>query len=389
MRKAYFFSILLASIIIFSAFSTSGVFACTYHAYQQCSGSYLYWYDSCGNQQDSQYCSNGCYNNSCQGYNNNNNNYSYNNCAYHAYKLCVGNNIYWYDSCERQQDFLQSCAGVNMVCKYGQCVYQQPYVPPVNPYVAHLKTACSAGNIYWYDSLGSKTELYKNCADENSCTIDACSAGKCSNDVKCDGSTCAVGSADYNNYCSNSNNNNQDTSMLLIAFFGKENLDSNQWQKAFQVNSNGQAYFMISVANNSALQIDNVSISANIPSEISSLGNLQVNGIAFSGDIVSGINVGSVAPGNAKLVTFEGKAQAISVQATKEAVASFNVSGAKQSDSLSINFNPTQATVAAVTSAQPTTGFMSFLKRWYLWILVGLVLIFLFVVVFRRLSNNA
>jgi hypothetical protein len=44
---------------------------CTYHSYQQCVGSYLYWYDSCGNQQGSQYCSNGCSNNYCQNYNNN------------------------------------------------------------------------------------------------------------------------------------------------------------------------------------------------------------------------------------------------------------------------------------------------------------------------------
>ena len=46
---------------------------CSYHSYQQCNGNYLYWYDSCGNQQDSQYCPNGCYGNTCQNYNNNNN----------------------------------------------------------------------------------------------------------------------------------------------------------------------------------------------------------------------------------------------------------------------------------------------------------------------------
>jgi len=44
--------------------------SCTNHSYQQCSGNYLYWYDSCGTQQDSQYCQNGCQNNSCQIQNN-------------------------------------------------------------------------------------------------------------------------------------------------------------------------------------------------------------------------------------------------------------------------------------------------------------------------------
>jgi len=39
---------------------------CTYHSYQQCSGNYLYWFNSCGVQEDLiQYCSNGCSNNSC------------------------------------------------------------------------------------------------------------------------------------------------------------------------------------------------------------------------------------------------------------------------------------------------------------------------------------
>lgn len=43
---------------------------CTSHSYQQCVGSYLYWYNSCGAQEDSQYCSGGCYNNQCQNYQN-------------------------------------------------------------------------------------------------------------------------------------------------------------------------------------------------------------------------------------------------------------------------------------------------------------------------------
>ena len=383
-------------VILLSGFLTSGAFACTYHAYQQCSGNYLYWYDSCGNQQGvAQYCQNGCYNNYCQGYNNYNNyNYNYNNCTYHAYKLCQGNNIYWYDSCGNTQDLVQTCTGTNIVCKYGQCVYQQPYVPPVNPYIAHYKTACSAEDIYWYDSTGAKTGLYKTCQDDNSCTLDACALSKCSNTIKCDGSTCAVGTADYTKYCSannnqNNNNNNQSVNALSISFFAKENQSSNQWQKTVQINSNGQVYFMASVANNSATQIDNINISANIPTEISSLGNLQVNGIPLTGDIVSGVNIGSIAPGNAKSITFEGKSQTIPDQATKQAVANISVSGASRSDSLSVNLNPGQAAAASVASTQQTSGFLSFLKRWYLWILVGLVLIFLFVVVFRRLSSNA
>ncbi len=381
---------------------------CTYHSYEKCSGNGLYWYDSCGNQQDLvQYCSNGCSGNSC-GYNNYNNNnyYSYGSCAYHAYKLCSGNNIYWYDSCGDQQDLYYSCGG-GQVCQYGQCTtYVAPILPvvvqPANNYVSHYKTACYDSSIYWYDSLGAQTGLDKNCSDGNSCTLDTCSGDKCLNTLKCDGSTCAVGSADYNTYCSTAQGaptqpattNNQNTSTntnmgaLSILFFSKQNSTDTQWQKTAQVGSNGQVYFMITVTNNSATQIDNVNISANIPSEVSSLGNLQLNGVPVSGDIVSGINIGSISPSSTKPITFEGKTQAISAASTKQAIATSNVSGATQSDTISLSFNPNQAT-AAVSSAPATNGFWEFIKRWYLWILVIVVLIFLFVIVFRRLSSEA
>lgn len=380
---------------------------CTYHSYQRCSGNNLYWYDSCGNQQDLiQYCQNGCYNGICQG---NYNQYGNGNCTYHAYKMCSGNNLYWYDSCENQQDLYYNCANSGQVCQYGQCV---AYAQPNNNYSAHSTIACYGSSLYWYDSLGVASGLYKNCSDNNNCTIDSCSAGKCSNIIKCDGSMCAVGSADYNNYCASAQNHcgnglcepnlgettancpndckiniNTNSSGLSVSFFAKQDPNSSQWQKTTQADSNGQVYFMISAANNSTAQIDNVNISANIPGEISSLGNLKINGVSFSGDIVSGVNIGSIAPSTTKSITFEGKTQAISSASTKQATATANVSGSMQSDFVSINFSPNQA-AAAVSSVATTPGFWGFLKRWYLWILVGLVLIFLFVIIFRRLSSN-
>jgi len=384
-----------------------------------CIGNNLYWYDSYGNLQGvAQYCTNGCYNNSCTYNNYNNYNYNnYNNCTSHAFKLCVGNNIYWYDSCNSQQDLYYNCSNNGQFCQYGQCVaYIQNYNNnSASNYIAYYKTACYGNSISWYDSLGVRSGLYKNCQDNNSCTADACSVGKCSNVKKCDGSTCAIGSADYNTYCppaeagavkegvttpppitptpnitSNTNTStNINTSGLIISFFAKQDSTSNQWQKTAQVSSNSQVYFMISATNNSSAQIDNVSVSANIPSEISSLGNLQLNGVPVSGDIVSEINIGSIAPATTKSITFEGKTQTISSPATKQATATSNISGNTQSDSVSINLNLSQnQTTAAVSSAPSTSGFWEFLKRWYLWIFIGVILVFLFIVVFRRLSSN-
>jgi ATP-dependent Zn protease len=160
-----------------------------------------------------------------------------------------------------------------------------------------------------------------------------------------------------------------------------------QWEKTVQANSSGQTYFMISVADNSSAKIDNVTVSVNIPVEITSLGNLQLNGAQTSGDIVSGINIGSLDPGTAKTITFEGKAENFTNKESKQATATATVSGASQSDTLTINLNPTNAT--AGETAKTSSGFLGFLKKWYLWILAAIVLVFLFVVVFKRLSSNA
>ncbi len=378
---------------------------CTYHSYEQCSGNDLYWYNSCGQQQD--------YVGACNNYNNYNN---YGSCTYHAYKLCSGNSIYWYNSCGQQQDLVYSCfngQACNNPGQYGQCsTYVPPVVVPVNNYIAHYKTACSGDSIYWYDSLGTASGLYKNCADSNSCTIDTCSGGTCSNALKCDGTTCTSGSADYSTYCQATQPTSQcgnglcepnlgetttncpsdckisaSANGLSISLFAKQDLNSAQWQKTADVGSNSQIYFMISTTNNSTAQIDNVNISANIPMEISSLGNLQLNGVPVAGDIVSGINIGSVAPASSKSITFEGKTQVISGPATKQAAVTSNVSGTTQTDSVSITLSPAQA-AATVSNTPVASGFTEFLKRWYLWILGAVVLVFLFIIVFKRLSSN-
>jgi hypothetical protein len=364
----------------------------------------------------------------------------YGNCTSHAYRLCVGNSTYWYGSCgpqqsqQFQQDLIQNCSMWGQTCQYGQCVINvQPVVPQYTNYAAHYRTACYANSIHWFDSLGAESGLYKNCADSNSCTADACSGGKCSNTMKCDGSTCAPGSADYNTYCLSNTpvnteqtgapaNNNTNTGItppagtvvqcgngycesgetatncpndcetntasgLSISFFAKQDVSSPQWQKTAEAVSNSNVYFMISVANNSTAQIDNVNVSASIPAEISSLGNLKLDNVQISGDIVSGINIGSIAPSITKSITFEGRTQTISETAAKQAIAISNVSGVTQSDSVSINL-VVGPPAAAVSNAPAASGFGGFLGRWYLWILGGLVLIFLFVVVFKRLSSE-
>jgi len=409
MNKFIFLAFLGLATIAFMLFVPGAVNAqytgCTYHSYQQCVGNDLYWYNSCGNQQD--------YIGNCSNYNNNyNNNYNYNsnyfgNCTYHAYKLCQGSNIYWYDSCGTQQDLYYTCGG-GQVCQYGQCT---SYVQPINNYVAHHNIKCYSDSLYWYDSLGVMSGLYKSCSDGNACTIDSCFGGKCSNTLKCDGTTCATGSTEYTKYCSGEpaptdkcgdgtcettvgetiencpSDCKTNTIELSVSFFNRESA-SGQWQKTAQVSSNGQVYFMISVQNNSTTQVNDATVSVNIPTEVYSLGNVQIDGVTVLGDIVSGINVGQLLPSGSKSITFEGRTQALSTDEVKQATASVTASGTTKSDTVSIDFNPEQVT-AAISGTSDTTGFLGFLKHWYLWILGAVVLIFLFAIVFKRLSSES
>ena len=312
-----FLSMMLVLALVLPGTAGAQAYGCSYHSSERCNGNYLYWYDSCGNQQDvAQYCVNGCYGNSCQYNNSVNNNYNnynnYSNCTYHAYKLCSGNNIYWYDSCNNQQDLYSPCTN-GLVCQYGQCVAQMilpatPATQPASNYTAHFKTACYGNSIQWFDSLGSVSGLYKSCSDGNGCTLDTCANDKCTNTLKCDGSTCAIGSADYNADC--------------------------------PANS-GQAF--VTIPPSAAVQPSDSTHCGNGLCE-ATLGETNANCPADCK--LSGASAAPVAPGDAA------------------------------------------NSAAAVSSAPATTGFMGFLKHWYAWILVALILIFLFVVVFRRLSSE-
>jgi len=381
---------------------------CVPHNSQQCSGSYLYWYNSCGSQEDLiQYCSNGCSNGYCNNSNNNfNNNYF---CNSNAYRECVGNIIYWYDSCSNRQDLYQNCSDYNLVCQYGQCVAN--ITPVVNDYSAHYKKACYNKSIYWYDSLGVVNSLYQNCEDSNNCTIDSCVNGKCSNVLKCDGSVCPIESEDYSKYCAsincgngmceqalgeNENNCQADckinldnqTTNLSISFFIKKDLASQQWDKSVQLGQNGTVYFMVILNNNSESQVDNIVVSANIPNEIYYLGNLKIDDVLISGDIVAGVDVGSIQAMGKKSITFEGKTQTFTIHEQKKSVASINSIEPHQSDSISINFDANQDVSASISSTPMSETIMVFLKRWYMWIIAGLVLVFLFFIVFKRISSN-
>ena len=248
----------------------------------------------------------------CNVYNNYCNNY-YGACNSHAYKDCSGNHVYWFDSCGARQDLAQVC-GYNQACKYGECVVK--YTPVYNKQPQAINVA--------------------------------------------------------------------------VNFFSSKNQNSTAWDKTVEVGQNGTVYFFATVKNNSNSDINNLTIKANIPQEVALVGNLKIDGQPASGDIISGVAT-SLLANSQKQISFDGKTQMFSVAGSKQATltASF-ADKQQQTDSLTINFNTSEQEKITTTteSASADNAFVEFLKRWYLWILVAIILVFLFIVIFRRLSQN-
>ena len=188
---------------------------CTSHTNSKCVGNSLYWFNSCGKQEDlyktcsqNQVCSNDtCVTNYLQtsyvqtGYN------------FHSLNGCFNNKVYWYDSLGNQQDVYQNCMATGQTCQNDQCIGQVSYRQPVSSQtynqpasfqpvlIKHYSTSCYNNDVYWQDSRGFVQDIYKSCSDDNQCTQDSCQDAECQNTLKCDGSTCKITSNDYSKYC--------------------------------------------------------------------------------------------------------------------------------------------------------------------------------------------
>jgi hypothetical protein len=284
-------------------------------------------------------------------------------CIFNTTQRCVGKSVFWYDSCGRQQDWVKDCS---YQCQNGQCIKKQPV------YTKHFKTNCSDNNLYWYDSNGTINDIYKNCSDNNDCTKDSCLNGQCINEGDCSQPIITpvvppTAKIDTSIFCG----------------IGED------FSKNITVNADQTIDCFIVAKNISADSTDDVQIRTDIPAEIIGVSEIKIDGIVFAGNITSGINIGSFSPNISKLITFSGKTISPITQAsTKQITEIVNSNNLSSSDSVAINFQPTIAETSTATVSANSSPFLDFFKRWYIWIFVAIVLIFLFFVIFRRFSSN-
>src|SRR3989338_2825016 len=331
-------------------------------------------------------------------------------CYQYASKSCISNVAYWYDSCSNIQAVSQNCNLTNQACQNGACVnkagvnYNTTTTTNTNTdttynqttsYIKNYRTNCSDNNIYWYDSAGARQGVYQNCQDANTCTIDSCQDNSCKSQLKCDGSTCAVNSADYITFCQNNVQGQSTTTTsgvgqadgtiqtknLVISFVGKKQAEDTSWTKSIDVANNDTVEFLMVVKNISANPL-NAMVSADLTNNIAYTGNLTIDAAAAAGSVVSGIDLGSLAANTSKAIYFTGTIQSQNSQAV-QVIASTSSQNMSDSDFFTVNI--TGGTATAAVSDSP---FIEFIKAWYLWIIIIGVLIALFVIIFRRLSTN-
>ena len=252
---------------------------CTNHSYQRCSGNNLYWYDSCGNQQDSQYCSNGCYNNSCQNnynnitvqtnsatnasnnqatlngylYNNSNNNYSCNDYVWFQW----GNtSSYGYETVHQQQNYTGT---------FSQNIVLNTYNFNNNSY--HFRAAaqdCQGNTVYGQDMV-----IYNNNVGGN----------------------------------------------LVVSKTVRNLTTGSNWANSTYASPLDTVMFMITLQATSNQDVQNVFVRDNLPVNLVYKNQLVVswsnnynnynNSNNYSGDIMSGINLNTIPAGQTVVITYQ------------------------------------------------------------------------------------
>lgn len=251
-------------------------------------------------------------------------------CISNATQRCVGYSIFWYDSCGQQQGWIKDCS---YKCQNGQCINKTITIAPITPIIPVTPVTPN------------------NCETQIACPISGIDA----------------------------------------SIFCEVEDDSINLSKNITIATDQTINCLIIVKNTSADSINNVLLRADIPGEIASITEVKIDGMASSGNITSSINIGNFPPNMSKIITFTGKTLSPITQASTKQITGIAVSGAlSSSDSLAINFQPTIAgdVTASLESSAESSPFVEFFKRWYIWILIAIVLIFLFFVIFRRLSSN-
>ena len=243
---------------------------CTDHSYQQCSGNYLYWYDSCGNQDDLiQYCSNGCYNNSCN---------NQTNLTVQTYSATNTNN--------NQATLNGYVYGYN----YGNGSYYNNYV------WFQWGTSTSYGSETTHQTMSSSGSFSQivNLYSSNT-TYHYRAVAQNSN-----------GNLVYGNDMTFTAGSTTNGSLSITETVRNLTTGSAGFSNTVYASPSDMLMFMITIQTTGNQSISNLYLKDTLPANLIYKNNLIVSGSSnYSGDIISGMNFGTINNGQTVTITYQ------------------------------------------------------------------------------------
>ncbi len=195
----------------------------------------------------------------------------------------------------------QSVCLYNQTCQNGYCStpYVPPYTPPyIPPYTPPYTPTCSydasercVGNsVYWFDSCGNQGSV----------------AQVCGYNQTCEGSSC-VGQTQQNNTSLNVTKQVRDLSSGNLGWSSSVYAtpgDIVQFEVIITTPNNNQYQYGYN-GYNSNQYLDNVEVRDIFPANLIYDNSLTLNGIPNSGNIISGLNIGSISSGQTTTITYQ------------------------------------------------------------------------------------
>lgn len=299
----------------------------------------------------------------------NSNPYGYNGSS--DYLRCEGNTVFWYDSYGNKKSVYQECSAYNQTCQNNACV--------AKTCVSHATRGCVNGTAYWYDSCGTQQEVYQTCGGINNCQNGQCVDGTAT-------TTPAPAPKPQISYITVKQNEN-----LGLTIFAKKTGDENI-TKELTVAPGETINFVVIVKNTSNKALPKVNIKADLTNNISYLANLKINSADSTENILNGINVDSLEKGASMMINFDGVAISPQSQTGIKITGTVSSGSIADSDNATIHVEGSKVTAAPAqsnaTAALNNNSLSAFFQKWYMWGIILLVLIVLFVIIFRRLSSN-
>ncbi len=263
-------------------------------------------------------------------------------CSPHSTKQCISNIVYWYNSCGVLEDLYQNCNTTNQICQNGQCVNKTPSLSPVqSPIQSSTPTPTPTS---------TPTPILRPTP-------------------------------------TGTPNQTQNAS-VIISIFGQKESDQTQWGKNISTVNNDKINFLLVVKNISNLPINNVLIKTDITNNIKYADNLKIDNFSLAGNIVSGVDLGTIPPKTSRVIYFTGSVVAQTSQGVAQITASINSDNILyDSDYLTVNIGG-QTKYNVATNVTGNSIMSNLKKNWYIWIMVIIILIALFIIIFRKISSN-